>query len=79
MAKSEAVNGRGSELVLHVLALALALAHPCEAEGVELIGVGVRCVVVVHGVCCDSEYSALGDERPVAQSDVLHGLAHKRC
>ena len=77
MAESEAINGCVGEPVLHVLALAVA--HPCEAEGVEAVSVGVRCVVVVHCVCRGSEYSPLADERLVAQSDVLHSPAYERC
>ena len=67
------VVGRVHELVLG--AFALDLAHPREAEGVELVGVGVVRVVVVHPVRVRRHERAGGDERAVAEYGVFQRFA----
>ena len=67
---------RVDKLVLRTLAGVLA--HAREAEGVELIGVGVVRVVVVHPVRVRRHERAGRDERSVAQHDVFQRFAPDR-
>ncbi len=73
VAEGDVVDGGVDELVLQ--ALAVALAHLREAEGVVYVCVGVDRLVVVGGMCSRNEECALRDERAVDESDVFHCIA----
>ena len=75
MAERDEVDRRLDELVLR--ALTFALAHPCEAERVEHVCVGVVLLVVVGRVRCRGDHRAFRDERPVVERDVLDHLARE--
>ena len=56
----------------------LDLAQAREPEGVELVGVGVVRVVVVHPVRVRRHERAGGDERAVAEYDIFQRFAPDR-
>lgn len=77
VAEWDIVRGCGRELVLGP-AFARRLAHAREPERVEVVRAGVVFVAVVHRVRYRVDESALGDDGPVIQRDVLHRLPNHR-
>ena len=75
-AEWDIVVGRVHVLVLG--ALTFDLAHACEAEGVELLSIGVVRVVVVHPVRVRRHQRTSGDECAVVEHDVLQRFARNR-
>ena len=76
VAEGDVVDGGVDELVLQTLAISLT--HLREAEGLEHFCVSVDGLVVVRRVCCRGKESALRNECPVDESDILHCLPSNR-
>ena len=76
MAERYVLRRRGRELVLH--SLSGHLPHPRKSERVEFVRVLVVVVIVVYNTLPCEDYSALGKESAVMQSNILCSLSDHR-